>query len=316
MSLHVIVGAGPTGSATARLLAEDGERVRVVTRRGLGPEHPLIERVAADASDAERLAELVDGATTLYNCAAPSYDRVPVEVPPLAASLLAAAERSGAGLLNLSNGYGYGPWEGAATEATPLAPTTIKGRVLARVWHQGVAAHEAGRVRFAEVRPGDFLGPGAVSMFSLMIAPPLLAGDEIHFPADPDAPHSWGYPGDVGRTLATLGRDERTWGRAWHVPNISDAPVREIATRFAALAGAPEPRLVNMAPLDLHHAGLADPVMAQVWEMQYLYQRPAVMDASHTARTFGLAATDLEEVLKLTADALLADAPRAAARPD
>lgn len=34
MSLHVIVGAGPVGSATARLLAEHGELVRVVTRRG------------------------------------------------------------------------------------------------------------------------------------------------------------------------------------------------------------------------------------------------------------------------------------------
>jgi 2-polyprenyl-6-methoxyphenol hydroxylase-like FAD-dependent oxidoreductase len=52
MSLHVIVGAGPVGSATAKVLAERGERVRVVTRRGSGPEHPAIERVAADATDA------------------------------------------------------------------------------------------------------------------------------------------------------------------------------------------------------------------------------------------------------------------------
>ncbi|PWU51028.1 NAD-dependent epimerase, partial [Micromonospora globispora] len=56
MALHVIVGAGPVGSAIARLLAEGGERVRVVTRRGTGPEHPAIERVAADAADTDRLA--------------------------------------------------------------------------------------------------------------------------------------------------------------------------------------------------------------------------------------------------------------------
>ncbi|MGC1212288.1 MAG: FAD-dependent monooxygenase, partial [Micromonospora sp.] len=54
MALHVIVGAGPVGTATARLLAERGERVRVVTRRGTGPEHPAVERVAADAADADR----------------------------------------------------------------------------------------------------------------------------------------------------------------------------------------------------------------------------------------------------------------------
>ena len=52
MSQHVIVGAGPVGTATALLLAERGEKVRLVTRRGTGPEHPSIERVAADATDA------------------------------------------------------------------------------------------------------------------------------------------------------------------------------------------------------------------------------------------------------------------------
>src|SRR5271166_2929350 len=55
MSEHVIVGAGAVGSAAALLLAERGEHVRIVSRRGGGPEHPAIERVAADATDAERL---------------------------------------------------------------------------------------------------------------------------------------------------------------------------------------------------------------------------------------------------------------------
>ena len=58
MSEHVIVGAGAVGSAAALLLAERGEHVRIVSRRGSGPEHPAIERVAADATDAERLTEL------------------------------------------------------------------------------------------------------------------------------------------------------------------------------------------------------------------------------------------------------------------
>ena len=65
MSEHVIVGAGAVGSAAALLLAERGEHVRIVSRRGSGPEHPAIERVAADATDAERLAELATGAAAL-----------------------------------------------------------------------------------------------------------------------------------------------------------------------------------------------------------------------------------------------------------
>jgi 2-polyprenyl-6-methoxyphenol hydroxylase-like FAD-dependent oxidoreductase len=49
MSLHVIVGAGPVGAGAAGLLAGKGERVRLISRRGAGPRHPSIERVAADA---------------------------------------------------------------------------------------------------------------------------------------------------------------------------------------------------------------------------------------------------------------------------
>ena len=75
MALHVIVGAGPIGTSTAEHLVALGHQVRVVTRSGSGPEH--VERVAADATDADRLTELTRGAAALYNCANPPYHRWP-----------------------------------------------------------------------------------------------------------------------------------------------------------------------------------------------------------------------------------------------
>ena len=75
MSMHVIVGAGSVGAATARLLAERGEQVRIVSRRGAGPDHPAVERIAADAADADRLSSITAGAAVLYNCANPPYHR-------------------------------------------------------------------------------------------------------------------------------------------------------------------------------------------------------------------------------------------------
>jgi nucleoside-diphosphate-sugar epimerase len=38
MSLHLITGAGPVGSATMLRLAADGQQVRIVTRSGTGPD--------------------------------------------------------------------------------------------------------------------------------------------------------------------------------------------------------------------------------------------------------------------------------------
>ncbi len=45
--MHVIVGAGAVGSQAALQLAERGEKVRIVSRRGTGPQHPSIALVAA-----------------------------------------------------------------------------------------------------------------------------------------------------------------------------------------------------------------------------------------------------------------------------
>ena len=134
MSLHVIVGAGPVGTATATLLAARGERVRVVTRRGTGPEHPAVERVAADATDTARLTELATGAAVLYNCASPLYHRWLTDWPPLSSALLAAAERGGAVLASMSNLYGYGPDHQTITATTPLTATHPKLRLRADMW--------------------------------------------------------------------------------------------------------------------------------------------------------------------------------------
>lgn len=296
MTSHLVVGAGPTGTATALLLATTGDDVRVVTRRGTGPSHPRIELVAADATT--RLTELAKGAATIINCAMPPYHRWPEETPALSAALVAAASASGAAYVSLSNTYGYGPVEGPLTPDLPMRPTTIKGQVRARMYLDGLAAHEAGRLRFAEVRPGDYLGAGAFAMFNLMIGPRVLAGEEIVFPADLDAAHSWTYTGDVAATLVAVARSAGSWGRAWHTPQTSDISVREMATRFAAVAGVPMPPIREMAPLELHALATADPAMAEMPEMQYLYRRTSVLDWSETATTFDLKPTPLDDVLR------------------
>ncbi|WP_068057961.1 NAD-dependent epimerase/dehydratase family protein [Nocardia xishanensis] len=297
MSLHVVIGAGATGSATARLLAESGERVRLVTRSGSGPVHERIERVAADATDTARLTELTRGAATLFNCAMPPYDRWPTGFPPLAAALLAAAERTGADYVMLGNTYGYGPVDGPVTADLPLAPTSVKGQVRARMWHDARAAHEAGRVRATEVRANDFLGAQAISPFTLMIGAQVLAGSPASYPGDLDAPHSWTYIGDAARTLVAAARQEQSWGRAWHVPSSSEESARELAASLAAAAGAPEPRLNRMTKAELEEIGKTDSIMAEFSEMLYLYDRPNLLDASSTVTTLQVTPTPIDEVL-------------------
>lgn len=75
MGKHVIVGAGQVGRHLAELLPAQGHEVTVVSRSGAGPEN--VARIAADATDRDRLIEITGGADALYNVAAPPYTRWP-----------------------------------------------------------------------------------------------------------------------------------------------------------------------------------------------------------------------------------------------
>jgi nucleoside-diphosphate-sugar epimerase len=292
---HLVVGAGPVGSAVARRALAAGDRVRVVTRSGSGPEGA--ERIAADAADAARMAELAVGADVIYNCANPPYHRWSEEFPPVNASLLAAAERSGAVLVSTSNLYAYGPVDRPMTEDMPLAATYAKGRVRAQMWLDALAAHEAGRVRIAEARGADYVGPGSESHLGARVMPKVLAGKKAQVMPSLDSRHTWTYTEDMAMTLVALGADERAWGRAWHVPSALEMSQREAITRLAEMAGAPAPRLSELAPWMIRALGVVSPVVRELPDVAYQMRDDFLMDSSAAQRELGLVPTPAEAVL-------------------
>lgn len=315
---HLIVGAGPVGTALALRLAEAGERVRVVTRSGGGPSHPLVERVALDASDPDRLADAARGASVLYNCANPgAYPKWERVWPPLAASILRAAEASGAVLTTMANLYGYGPVDGPMRRDTPLRPSDHKGVLRARMWEDALAAHDAGRVRVTEARASDYLGPTAPESNGLlpMYAAATLKGRPATVFGDPDAPHSWTAVDDIAATLEALGRDERAWGSAWLVPSNPPVSVREVLRALGERAGTGEPRLRRMPRWVLAAGGTVVPIMREITGVLYQFERPFAVDASETTETFGVTPTDWDALLDATARAWRERAVQPAAEP-
>jgi nucleoside-diphosphate-sugar epimerase len=296
MSLHVIVGAGPVGSGAAKLLAERGDSVRLISRRGSGPEHPSIERVAADATQTDRLSQLATGAVALYNCANPLYHRWLTDWPPLATALVTAAERSGAVLAVASNLYGYGPVDGPITDATTLAATHPKLRLRADLWRAALDRHVAGRIRVTEIRSSDYIETN--SILSLVLAKPVLAGKRAFVPGALDVPHSWTAISDAARTLVTVAVEQRAWGKAWLVPTNPPLTVRALAARFASVVGAPAPKLSEIPYPVLWAAGLFVPLVRELRTTRYQFVRPFIIDSSVTEATFGLAPTDLDVALR------------------
>ena len=299
---HVVVGAGAVGSGVALRLADAGHHVRVVTRSGSGPEHTRIERVAADASDGRRLGELAAGAHAMYNCANPTYSTWATAWPPIQAALIAAAEATDARLVTMGNLYAYGRDASPMSATDPLDPPSRKGAIRASMWAHAMEAHQAGRIRTTEVRASDFFGPGVGQSAHLgdRFVPRLMAGKSVSIVGRPDQPHSWTYIDDVCDTLTAVGNDDRSLGRAWHVPTVTPATATEMANAICDAAEVDRQRVKQIPSLALRLAGLFSADIREIREMLYQFDRPFVIEAAETTELFGLHATPLAEQVSAT----------------
>ena len=309
---HLVVGAGPIGSAVVRRVVAAGDRARVVTRSGSGPDLPGVEKVAADASDSARLVGLASGADVIYNCVNPPYHRWPTDWPPIADALLAAAESSGAVLVTTANLYGYGKVDAPMTEQTPLNGAGAKAKVRIRMWEDALTAHQAGRVRATEARGADYVGPGSESHLGERTIPKLLAGKNVQVLGSPDSLHTWTYTEDMAMTLVALGADERAWGRAWHVPSALECTQREAIARLAEMAGVPMPKVSTVPGFLLKALGLVNPTMRELPEVAYQLEQPFVMDSSAAQHELGLVPTPADDVLRALLSGFASSARRAA----
>ncbi|MGB8859973.1 MAG: NAD-dependent epimerase/dehydratase family protein [Ilumatobacteraceae bacterium] len=296
MHHHVVIGAGPVGSGIATLLADRGHEVTVVTRSGSGPDHPLVTKVRADATDAAALVRAATGAAAIYNCVNPPYHRWPQDWPPVHQALMTAAERTGAVLVMMDNLYAFGPGSPMPMcEDGRMNAEGEKGAVRARMAADLLAGHAAGRFRATFARASDFYGPGVKgAALGERVLPNVLAGKKVSLLGSLDVPHSISYMPDVVRTLVTIAADERAWGAAWHVPNAPATTQREAVEAFARAAGTTAK--VSALPKALVNVlGMFSPTLKGLRETWYQFAEPWVTDSTLTEQTFGLRATPLAE---------------------
>ena len=294
---HVVVGAGIVGSTLAELLANDGQDVIVITRSGSGPTHKNIRLFAADVSNLSKLLEIAPSAAAIYNCANPPYHQWAKEWPPIAASFLGYAEKTGAVLVTCSNLYGYGPVDVPMTEDLSLNAPGVKGKVRAQMWMDAKDLHDAGRIKATEVRGSDYVCAGEQSRVGSRVMPKILAGKAAQVLGDIDVKHTWTYPSDVARLMQIVATDQKAWGKAWHVPSNEPKTQQELVSELAAVAGIKNPKLSSVPNVMWNLLALFNPLMKALKETAYQMQRPYILDDSAARKAFGMQPTSWKQIL-------------------
>jgi len=294
---HIIIGAGPVGRATADALTARGADVVLASRSGTG------NTTAVDATSAEALGQLADGAVAIYNCVnPPAYDKWPELWPPVANALLAAAQRSGAVLVTAANLYAYGPVDGAMVEGMPDAAPGKKAQVRATMTADAFAAHASGQLRAVEVRGSDYMGAGPGDYAHVpRVIEKALQGNAVRVIGSADQPHTWTDVRDMGRALATVATEESAWGKVWHAPSNAPRTQAEAVNDVLASVGAKPVSVKAMPALLFTVVSPFVPILRELKETDYQFTRPYVMDSSAITAAFGLEPSPWDDICRRTA---------------
>ncbi len=301
--LHVVFGTAALGQAVMRALLKSGKRVRMVSRSGKAKVPAEVEVVKGDASDPNSTRETCQGATTVYNCAAPDYTKWAELYPPMQHGILEGAASAGARLVSAESVYGYGPVEGEMTEESPQAATTRKGRLRTMMSQMVLNAHQSGKVRAAIGRAPDFYGPEAVvtTIYGERVFYPVLAGKKVAVMGKLDNLHTFIYIDDFGTGLATLGQHEEAMGQVWHLPCAPTLTQRELLTMIFEEAG--QPAKVGETPgAMVKGLALFIPVMRELEELLYQWERPYRFNHAKFEKAFGSTVTPHREAVRQTVE--------------
>jgi nucleoside-diphosphate-sugar epimerase len=286
--LHVVLGAaGGTGSAVVGELGVRGLPVRAVTRSGVADVPEGVEQVAADVATPDGARRACAGAAVVYHCAQPGYTKWVELFPPLTRAVLDGAAEAGAKLVFADNLYVYGPPEGPMTEKTRQRAQGKKGRVRMEMAAAILRAHGEGRLRCTIGRSSDYYGPrGTTTNVGDNIMKPLLRGKRTRWLGSLDQPHTLNYLEDMARALVTLGQRDEADGQVWHLPAAEPLTGRQFLTLVYEAAGL-EPKVGVASRPMIRLVGVFNPLVRELNETLYQFERPFVSDASKFQGAFG-----------------------------
>jgi len=301
--MQTILGSGGAiGTPLAKALKAYTSNIRLVARnpRQVNGDDELFP---ADLTRTTQVDQAVGGSEVVYLTVGLEYN---IKVwqrdwPLIMDHVIAACVKHGARLVFLDNVYMYAP--GAIphmTESSPVAPSSRKGRVRAALQDIVFRAVKEQGLQALIARSADFYGPDVQnSPLEVTVLEKFRKGKKAFWEADAGKIHSFTFTPDAAKATALLGNTPDAFGEVWHLPTSREKLTgKDFIERIAGAMNV-APRYYILSKFMMSLAGLFVPLVKELREMAYQYDRDYFFDSSKFEQRFSWQPTSYAEGLRL-----------------
>lgn len=306
--MQTILGSGGAiGVELAKALKEYTNDIRLVSRNPkkineTDKLHP------ADLSDAAQVMKAVEGSEICYLTLGYDYNTKlwQEKWPALIKNVVAACIEHKAKLVFFDNVYAIGGDNVKhITETSPISPNSKKGEVRAFVDRHILENVEKGKLQAIIARAPDFFGSiKENSLLMNLIYDNMAKGKAAQWFCSADVIHTTGYAPDLAKGTAILGNSPDSYNQVWNLPVDSDALTGRQWIKLFADEMKTSDKVQVLPGWGLFALGLFVPILKEMYEMRYQYDRDYLFDSSKFIRKFNFKPTPNAEAVKQTVAAL------------
>jgi len=294
--MQTILGSGGAiGIELAKALKTYTKEIRLVSRN---PEkiNPADQLLSADLLNPGEVNNAVKGSTIVYVTVGFPYNHLiwKESWPRFIISVIDACLEHNSKLVFFDNIYMYDPeYLDGMTEETPIDPPSKKGEIRAEICQMIMSKVEEGKLQALVARSADFYGPKIKnnSVLTETVFNPLSIGKKANWMSSVKYKHSYTYTPDAGKATALLGNTESAYNQVWHLPTAAYPFTGKEWIEAVAEEMGVKPKYQVATKFIVKLMGLFVPIMREMPEMMYQYNRDYVFNSDKFNKHFDLKPT-------------------------
>ena len=302
--IQTILGAnGTIGKVLAKELKNYTNQIRLVSRNPKKV-NETDELFPADLSDTTMVDKAIEGSGVVYLVVGFDYN---IKVwrdkwPKLMKATIDACIKHKAKLVFFDNIYLYDiKTIGHMTEDSPINPPSNKGLVRKEIAEMLMNEVKANNLTALIARAPDFYGPDNEKSFLIeVVYKNLLKGKRPNWFMDATKKHSFIYTPDAAKATAILGNTPEAFNQVWHLPTDPKALTGQQWIELFNKEMKTSKKVMVLPMFMLKLLGIFMPLMREMPEMMYQYDRDYFFDSAKFEKRFNFIPTTYLQGVKNT----------------